>query len=45
MKPALIRNPHSKTSKVEKLSKREEKTLLINKTKQDVIVKYAKKAK
>jgi len=45
MKLAPIRNPHSKTSKVEKLSKREERTMLIQKTKEDVIKKYAKKAK
>ena len=45
MKLAPIRNPHSKTSKVEKLSKREERTILIQKTKQEVIQKYAKKTK
>lgn len=42
MKLPPIRNPHSKTSKIEKLSKREEKTLLLQKTKQDVIQRYNK---
>lgn len=45
MKLAPIRNPHSKTSKIEKLSKREERTMLIEKTKEGVIEKYAKKTK
>jgi len=40
MKLSPIRNPHSKTSKVEKLSKREEKTLLLQKTKYDALQKY-----
>jgi tetratricopeptide (TPR) repeat protein len=40
MKLAPIRNPHSKTSKIEKLSKREEKTLLLQKTKQEVVERY-----
>lgn len=43
MKLAPIRNPHSKTSKQEKLSKREEKTLLINKVKEEAFHKYGKK--
>ena len=42
MKLAPIRNPHSKTSKIEKLSKREERVLLILKTKEEVLSKYAK---
>lgn len=45
MKLAPIRNPHSKTSKVEKLSKKEERNLIIQKTKVDVIERYAKKVK
>lgn len=40
MKLAPIRNPHSKTSKIEKLTKREEKTLLLQKTKQEVVERY-----
>lgn len=40
MKLAPIRNPHSKTSKIEKLTKREEKVLLLQKTKQEVLQKF-----
>jgi tetratricopeptide (TPR) repeat protein len=40
MKLAPIRNPHSKTSKVEKLTKREEKVLLLQKTKLEVLQKF-----
>jgi hypothetical protein len=41
MKLAPIRNPHSKTSKIEKLTKREEKVLLLQKTKQEVLQKFS----
>ena len=43
MKLAPIRNPHSKTAKVEKKSKQEEKDELIEKTKLDAIEKYGKR--
>lgn len=40
MKLAPIRNPHAKTSKVENLTKMEEKMLGLQKTKQEVIERY-----
>ena len=43
MKLAPIRNPHSKTAKVEKKTKQEEKDELIEKTKTDALEKYGKR--
>ena len=43
MKLAPIRNPHSKTAKVEKKTKQEEKDDFIMKTKNDALEKYSKR--
>jgi len=44
MKLEPIKNPHSKTSQVQKKTKVEEKDELIEKTKKQAIDKYGKKA-